>query len=204
MSDEIKFMDIAEFRALGLLQEVNRSFFHPLGLALSVEIDEDGNERLQGLWDGRDDPEGWLYVKEYGYDAEKVRIAHEFMWEKYAQRLESLGFVIQQVVGRTENIYDGDELRGAMSDRRDEQEMKEVNGLYELFWKEIVERRGEMAPDLVKRELFDFYILMKNARKVYSHVTYGRISKLNTDGDAINKIADECCKELCLEDSEDD
>lgn len=37
MSDDIKYIDIAEFRETGFLQEANRQFFHPLGLALSVQ-----------------------------------------------------------------------------------------------------------------------------------------------------------------------
>lgn len=61
---EIKRMDIKEFRALGFLQEANRLFFHPLGLALEVIInDETGDETLGGVWDYRDDPEGMLFGK---------------------------------------------------------------------------------------------------------------------------------------------
>lgn len=61
MTDDIKRMDIAEFREFGYLQEVNRGFFHPLGLALEVVVEEDGTERLGGIWDYRDDPEGVRY-----------------------------------------------------------------------------------------------------------------------------------------------
>lgn len=87
MSD-IKRIDIAEFREIGFLQEVNRQFFHPLGLALEVVIEDCDNcgasgidmvgypatsepcpvcggnkqtERLGGVWDYRDDPEGMVY-----------------------------------------------------------------------------------------------------------------------------------------------
>ena len=57
--NEIKRIDIAEFRRLGLLQEANRLFFHPRGLALEVIVDDkDGSESLGGVWDSRDDPEG--------------------------------------------------------------------------------------------------------------------------------------------------
>jgi hypothetical protein len=58
MSDDIKRIDIAEFRRLGLLQEVNRLFFHPRGLALEVVATDGEPERLGGIWDYRDDPEG--------------------------------------------------------------------------------------------------------------------------------------------------
>ena len=52
-------MNIKEFRKLGYLQEVNRKFFHPLGLALEVIIDDETKkESLGGIWDYRSDPEG--------------------------------------------------------------------------------------------------------------------------------------------------
>jgi hypothetical protein len=54
-------MDIAEFRRLGYLQEANRLFFHPLGLALEVVREEDGRESLSGIWDFREDPEGLAF-----------------------------------------------------------------------------------------------------------------------------------------------
>ena len=59
--DDINRMDIAEFREFGYLQELNRGFLHPLGLALEVVVDDDGTERLGGVWDYRDDPEGMRY-----------------------------------------------------------------------------------------------------------------------------------------------
>jgi hypothetical protein len=46
MSD-IKHMDIAEFRRVGFLQEANRLFFHPHGLALEITIvDGEGDNKL--------------------------------------------------------------------------------------------------------------------------------------------------------------
>lgn len=58
---EVKYMDIEEFRSEGYLQETNRKFLHPLGLALEVKYDDDGNAILGGIWDFRDDPEGMKY-----------------------------------------------------------------------------------------------------------------------------------------------
>lgn len=61
--EEVKRIDLNEFKEEGFLQEVNRLFFHPLGLALEVIVDEDGNvERLGGVWDYRDDPEGIFFA----------------------------------------------------------------------------------------------------------------------------------------------
>ena len=56
-----KILSIKEFRELGLLQEVNRKFFHPLGLALAVELNYDGTESLKEIIDSRDDPEGFIF-----------------------------------------------------------------------------------------------------------------------------------------------
>ena len=60
--DDVKRIDVKEFRAKGFLQEVNRKFFHPLGLALEVLInDETGEESLGGVWDYKDDKEGMFF-----------------------------------------------------------------------------------------------------------------------------------------------
>ncbi len=69
---EVKRIDIADFREQGFLQEANRQFFHPLGLALEVVVEEDGTERLGGVWDYRDDPEGVLFGGEIAVDPGKV------------------------------------------------------------------------------------------------------------------------------------
>lgn len=66
MAEEIKRMDLDEFRDKGFLQEVNRLFFHPLGLALEVIIDDETGKvsHLGGVWDYRDDPEGMFFGKD--------------------------------------------------------------------------------------------------------------------------------------------
>ncbi len=93
MSDEIKKMDIAEFQEMGLLQEVNRQFFHPLGLALEVVVEPNhGTVCLSGIWDYRDDPEGVLYGE---LDRAKVISAQAFQSKQHKKRRETVGFVIQ-------------------------------------------------------------------------------------------------------------
>ena len=95
MSDKIKRMDIKEFREMGLLAELNRVFLHPLGLALEIIIDDEtGKEKLGGIWDFRDDPEGMLYSKE-SLPTEKIKKAQEFIKQKHEQRLKTLGFIYQ-------------------------------------------------------------------------------------------------------------
>ena len=59
--ENIKRMDIKEFRELGYLQELNRTFLHPLGLALEVSQESDGREWISGVWDYREDEEGIYY-----------------------------------------------------------------------------------------------------------------------------------------------
>jgi hypothetical protein len=82
MADVVKHMDIKEFHELGFLQEANRQFFHPHGLALEIRVSEDGSESLGGIWDCREDPEGVVFGNGgYGdsmdraraVDAERVR-----------------------------------------------------------------------------------------------------------------------------------
>jgi hypothetical protein len=83
---EVKRIDIADFREQGFLQEANRLFFHPLGLALEVTVEDDGIEHLSGIWDYRDDPEGILYgdgevdvgkVSSVAAEAERHRVPRE-------------------------------------------------------------------------------------------------------------------------------
>lgn len=73
MSDtDVRWMDLNAFCDEGFLQEANRLFFHPHGLALAVEYDEDTEQvtGIAGVWDYRDDPEGMIFGS---VDADKVR-----------------------------------------------------------------------------------------------------------------------------------
>jgi hypothetical protein len=56
-----EYVPVKEFRERGYLQEVNRLFFHPLGMALAVEQGDDGEWRFVGVLDARDDPEGFMF-----------------------------------------------------------------------------------------------------------------------------------------------
>ena len=100
---DIKRIDIKEFRELGYLQELNRTFLHPLGLALEVVIDGYGEEILGGIWDSRDDKEGIYYnIKESTSDRlEKFQKNFEYvdMERKLrsTDRLDALDFVIEPI-----------------------------------------------------------------------------------------------------------
>lgn len=91
--DEIKYIDIKEFREFGYLQEVNRKFLHPLGLALSVSIDGD-IIKLDGIWDYRDDDEGMIFDNEI-LDVDKAKRVNEAYQEKAKYRKKRFGWEIQ-------------------------------------------------------------------------------------------------------------
>lgn len=93
MEQKVNYISIKEFREKGFLQELNRQFLHPLGLALQVNIDADGNETLGGIWDYRDDPEGILFGDPI--DVEKALFVKGFAEGKAEQRVKIFGFVIQ-------------------------------------------------------------------------------------------------------------
>ena len=99
----MKYMDIEEFMNLGYLHEVNRQFLHPLGMALVVGCDtaEDTGEqvgpwRITGIWDARDDPEGFIFVDET-LEPDKARRVQEEWDERANERQLRLGFVVQPI-----------------------------------------------------------------------------------------------------------
>lgn len=103
---EPKRIDIKEFRKKGYLQELNRQFLHPLGLALEVVQNDDGSERLGGIWDSREDPNGFTYDLQNSKFTNKERlqefkekadnIAKQFE-EKRKTRQQKLGFFIEPI-----------------------------------------------------------------------------------------------------------
>lgn len=90
-----KHMSIKEFRELGLLQEINRLFLHPMGLALAT-INDSGKERLSGVWDYRDDPEG-LRFEEGIICKDKADRVKALFESKRAEREKTLGSHIQEI-----------------------------------------------------------------------------------------------------------
>lgn len=90
----MKYMSVEEFLRLGFLQELNRQFLHPAGLAISVSIDDDGTVKLGDIWDCREDPEGLFFAdgvisKEKG--AEYARL-HD---SKFMVRQAKFGWSVQ-------------------------------------------------------------------------------------------------------------
>ncbi len=92
MTENDKFwMNIHEFIELGLLEEINRQFLHPLGLALEAS-GMPGDWKL-GILDFRHDPEGILFTT---LDREKIAKAQAFIEQQHRRRLETCGFIIQE------------------------------------------------------------------------------------------------------------
>ena len=81
---------------LGYLQELNRQFLHPLGLALEVIINGE-DVRFGDIWDSRDDPEGVIYSEFHVGAAERAKAIERCREEFARHRLEHLGFVIQPI-----------------------------------------------------------------------------------------------------------
>lgn len=94
--DTTNKMSITEFREKGYLQELNRRFLHPLGLALEVVVEDDGSERFGGVWDYRDDPEGIIYGEDT-LDPQKVENINNEYNSRRGAREEALGYMVQPV-----------------------------------------------------------------------------------------------------------
>lgn len=104
MNDEIKRIDIKEFREKGYLQEINRLFLHRLGLALEVIVDDEtGEEKLGGIWDYREDLEGNNYglansdpkrIEAFSKKADYIAME---LRHRDINRREALGFTIEPI-----------------------------------------------------------------------------------------------------------
>jgi hypothetical protein len=105
MSEEIKRMDAKTFRELGYLQELNRQFLHPLGLALEVVIDDEAGttESFGQVWDYRDDPEGITYGLQQSDLERNQKFANKAQYvESERQRIKEsreqlLGFEVEPI-----------------------------------------------------------------------------------------------------------
>ncbi len=93
----IKNMDIKEFRTTGFLQELNRRFLHPIGMTLTVEIDDVGNESLGDIL-YTDNMSGIIYGSDdiqMKYNRmQNVRNVERLM---HKERLKTLGYVVEPI-----------------------------------------------------------------------------------------------------------
>ena len=95
---EQKRMSIKEFQEFGYLQELNRQFLHPLGLALECIVNnETGEVSLGGIWDNRDSQDGMAFA-DWLIDKEKVNRVAKALDEKSPSRIKIFGSIIQPVL----------------------------------------------------------------------------------------------------------
>jgi hypothetical protein len=91
---DVRRMSIKEFRERGYLQEVNRRFLHPLGMAIEVEVDpETGDERLGGVWDYRAEPHGMAFDE---FDRDKAKAVEAEIAARSPARRQALGYWVQE------------------------------------------------------------------------------------------------------------
>jgi len=88
-----KMMRVKNFVETGLLHEVNRLFFHPIGLALEVTVDGDGKYSITGVQDHRDDPEGVVFLH---LNQQKMAKAQRIIKRQHNRRINKLGFIYQK------------------------------------------------------------------------------------------------------------
>ena len=98
-AEDIKKMSMSEFVKLGILQEINRRFLHPMGLAMSVVIDKDTDMcAFDSIWDYREDPEGIVFADDIAKDStfdSKAQIVEDLLESKKEAREKAFGWHIQ-------------------------------------------------------------------------------------------------------------
>lgn len=78
-----------------------------------------------------------------------------------------------------------------------------VDQVYDDFWKNIIENDHGIDIVQMKKELYDFWMMIQEVPKVYDHVTGGQVSKPLTSADVVNSLADEYYDGICQEHIED-
>ena len=92
---EVKPMNLRAFMDEGYLQEINRQWLHPIGLALAV-VFKDGEPTCACIiQDNREDMEGIIFQE---VDAEKANNIFKEQTKRGVARRKALGYVIQPIV----------------------------------------------------------------------------------------------------------
>lgn len=88
-------MTAKSFQNAGYLQEVNRRFFHPLGLAMWIDPETDE----MGIFDDRADPDGWQFGAPDQVGVELMRLKAAAIDAEIDQRrlarYKALGYWVQ-------------------------------------------------------------------------------------------------------------
>ena len=98
---DTKYIDIKEFKDKGYLQEVNRRFFHPLGLALEIKIDEYSNCFLGRILCSREE-ELCFDIKNMDKEYRKIfknkyKYIESELNNRQLNRIMELGFLIEPI-----------------------------------------------------------------------------------------------------------
>lgn len=93
-------MNLDEFAASGLLQEINRRLLHPMGLALYVTKDDSGKVvSIGGVIDSREDPAGMVFPELGGDHLLRYQNVQRELDRRMAIRQSQLGFSLQPIPG---------------------------------------------------------------------------------------------------------
>ena len=90
----MKFISLEQLHRDGILHEVNRTFFHPIGMALSI----DGDTGVLSVEDHTDDMEGMAF-SDGALSREKFEAFVDFAHPRIRARLAGVGFVEQPIPG---------------------------------------------------------------------------------------------------------
>ena len=64
-------------------------------------------------------------------------------------------------------------------------------GVWDEYWKPIVSEKGKVSFAEVKRELYDYHMLLSRVPEVYNYATGGHVSKPHTDAEVMKSLIDE-------------
>lgn len=89
MTKKISEMNLTDFVQYGFLQELNRQFLHPLGMALEVIMEDDGYnvKSLGKIWDYRQDPEG-IFFADAALSKDKIQYVNSLKKSKIPKRIK--------------------------------------------------------------------------------------------------------------------
>jgi len=94
-------MNLKEFSDKGYLQEINRQFLHPLGLAFGILVDDNNEYHFDKIYDYRDDPEGCRFGGMQGERLDKFKNSAKFikdeMTNRRMTRFKALKYWIQPI-----------------------------------------------------------------------------------------------------------
>jgi len=96
---KMKYVPVEELRTLGILQEINRQFLHPLGMALDVLVDPKTKEAtaLGGIQDHRSSSGGVVFGNGM-LSKDKALNVREMRNKNAEERKKELGGAIVQPI----------------------------------------------------------------------------------------------------------